>query len=124
MALVTYILLAALTSGLQDRFHPEVLGRGASRALAVVLLEFVFVKAGCYLLNISGSSQVTDLVAYGGYKFVGYVFDILIFLSFVLLFDSTIFLELLQRSSRDLLGRVERCTSLRLLTSSLPMGFI
>ena len=71
MALVTYILIAALHSGLQARFHPEVLGRSASRALAVVILEFVFVKAGCYLLNISGSGQVTDLVAYGGYKFVG-----------------------------------------------------
>lgn len=73
MALVTYILLAALQSGLQNRFHPKVLGEVASRALVVVLLEFVFFKTGCYILNITGSSQVTDLVAYGGYKFVGYV---------------------------------------------------
>lgn len=73
MALVTYILLAALHSGLQSRFHPEVLGRVASRALAVVVMEFVFIKTGCYFLNISGSGEVTDLVAYGGYKFVGQV---------------------------------------------------
>ena len=71
MALVTYILLAALHSGLNARFHPEILGITASKALAVVLLDLIFVKGGCYLLNITGSSQVTDLVAYGGYKFVG-----------------------------------------------------
>lgn len=71
MALVTYILLAALQSGLQDRFHPEVLGIVASRALLIIFLEFGFIKLGCYLLNITGSGQVTDLVAYVGYKFVG-----------------------------------------------------
>jgi len=73
MALVTYILLAALQSGLQERFHPKVLGESASRALAVVLLDFVFVKMGCYFLNVQGPSQVVDLVAYGGYKFVGVI---------------------------------------------------
>jgi len=73
MALVTYILLSALQSGLQGRFHPEVLGNSASRALAVVLLDFTFVKIGCYFLNVQGSSQVVDLIAYGGYKFVGCV---------------------------------------------------
>jgi hypothetical protein len=73
MALVTYILLAALQSGLQERFHPKVLGDSASRALAVVLLDFVFVKMGCYFLNVQGPSQVVDLIAYGGYKFVGCV---------------------------------------------------
>ena len=52
MALVTYILLAALSSGLNSRFHPEILGVTASKALAVVLLDFLFVKGGCYFLNI------------------------------------------------------------------------
>ena len=52
MALVTYILLAALHSGLNSRFHPEILGITASKALAVVLLDFCFVKSGCYFLNI------------------------------------------------------------------------
>ncbi|KAJ8489302.1 hypothetical protein ONZ45_g13648 [Pleurotus djamor] len=71
MALVTYILLSALHSGLHKRFHPQVLGESASRALAVVLLDFLFVKLGCYILNVQGSAQVGDVVAYGGYKFVG-----------------------------------------------------
>ena len=52
MAFVTYILLAALHSGLNSRFHPEILGVTASKALAVVLLDFLFVKGGCYFLNI------------------------------------------------------------------------
>lgn len=67
MAMVTYVLLAAVLSG-----DPMVLGESASRALGVVLLDFVFVKLGCYILNVQGSSQVVDLIAYGGYKFVGY----------------------------------------------------
>ncbi|KAI9058086.1 YIF1-domain-containing protein [Trametes sanguinea] len=75
MAFVTYILLAALQSGLNARFHPEILGITASKALAVVLVDFLFVKAGCYLLNIPGglSSQVLDVLAYDGYKFVGVI---------------------------------------------------
>ena len=52
MAIVTYILLAALHSGLQSRFHPEILGVTASTAIVVVVLDFAFVKFGCYILNI------------------------------------------------------------------------
>ncbi|RDX46414.1 YIF1-domain-containing protein [Lentinus brumalis] len=79
MAFVTYILLAALYSGLNSRFHPEILGITASKALAVVLLDFFFVKSGCYFLNIPGglSSQVLDLLAYDGYKFVGVIITLI-----------------------------------------------
>ncbi|EMD32420.1 hypothetical protein CERSUDRAFT_58462 [Gelatoporia subvermispora B] len=79
MALVTYILLAALYSGLQARFHPEILGITASKALAVVLLDFIFVKLGCYFLNIQGgmSNQVLDVLAYDGYKFVGVIMTLI-----------------------------------------------
>lgn len=73
MALVTYILIAALQTGLQERFHPQILGTSATRALLVVLLDFLFVQCGCYLLNVQGTGQVVDLIAYGGYKFVGCV---------------------------------------------------
>ena len=71
MSLVTYILLVALTAGLKKQFRPEVLGGVATRSIVIVLVEFLVMKLGCYLLNITGSSPVTDLVAYGGYKFVG-----------------------------------------------------
>jgi hypothetical protein len=73
MALVTYILVVSLHYGLQKRFDPTLLGQSASRAIAVVLVEFIFVKAGCYLLNVQGSAPTVDLIAYGGYKFVGVI---------------------------------------------------
>ncbi|KAF9443438.1 protein transporter yif1 [Macrolepiota fuliginosa MF-IS2] len=76
MSIVTYILLTAINKGLEKNFNPKILGESASRALAVVLLDFIFVKLGCYFLNIQGSSQVVDLIAYGGYKFVGVIMTI------------------------------------------------
>ncbi|EKM74715.1 hypothetical protein AGABI1DRAFT_47504 [Agaricus bisporus var. burnettii JB137-S8] len=76
MAIVTYILLNALHRGLEKNFNPKILGESASRALAVVILDFIFVKLGCYFLNIQGASQVVDLIAYGGYKFVGVIITI------------------------------------------------
>lgn len=73
MAFVTYILLYTLLAGLRGHFHPELLGKLASTAFAIVLLEILGLKFGCYLLNISNESQLLDLVAYSGYKFVGII---------------------------------------------------
>lgn len=76
MSLVTYILLSALHSGVKDNFHPEVLGVTASKALGVVVLEFVAIKLGTYLLDLRGGvegvSGSLEMVMYGGYKFVGW----------------------------------------------------
>ncbi len=71
MAIVTYILVAAFHSGLDQRFRPQVLGELASASFAVVLVDFGFVYLGCYFLNIQGASQALDIIAYSGYKFVG-----------------------------------------------------
>ena len=72
MALVTYTLLCGLSSGLQSRFHPEVLGASFFRALVVVIVEFCFIKLGCYLLDVrGGGASGVELIGYGGYKFVG-----------------------------------------------------
>ncbi len=71
MAFVTYTLLIAIIHGLESRFHPELLGLTSSRALAIILVEFGFVRLGCYLLNIQGDHTMVDLIAYSGYKFVG-----------------------------------------------------
>ncbi|KAH9475837.1 Protein transport protein yif1 [Psilocybe cubensis] len=76
MAVFTYILLTTLNSGINSKFSPLVLGESASRSTAVLLLDFCFVRLGCYILNIQGSSQVMDLIAYGGYKFVGVIFTL------------------------------------------------
>ncbi|EKC98858.1 pyruvate transporter [Trichosporon asahii var. asahii CBS 8904] len=74
MALVTYTLLSAFASGIQERFHPEVLGYSLSKSLAVVILEFLAIKLGCYFLDVrGGGASSVELLAYGGYKFIGII---------------------------------------------------
>ncbi|KAG8690434.1 hypothetical protein FRC09_011988 [Ceratobasidium sp. 395] len=73
MALVTYVLVAAVKTGVTGRFNPEVLGLTASKALAIVLVECAVVRLGCYFLNIQSTGQFIDLLAFGGYKFVGII---------------------------------------------------
>lgn len=73
MAVVTYILLAALHAGLQKRFMPEVLGITSSKAFGVILLDFFVIWFGCYILGIQGQGQFVDIFAYSGYKFEGCV---------------------------------------------------
>ncbi|KAL2019579.1 hypothetical protein VTK56DRAFT_9476 [Thermocarpiscus australiensis] len=76
MSLVTYIFLQALISGLRGQFQPELFGYVATKALAVVIVEILGLRLGCYLLSISNESQLLDLVAYSGYKFVGVIVTI------------------------------------------------
>jgi hypothetical protein len=73
MAIVTYVLICAFHSGVNDRFHPKVLGESATSAMLIVIFDFAFIYLGCYFLNVQGSPGGTavDLVAYTGYKFVG-----------------------------------------------------
>ncbi|KIJ56246.1 hypothetical protein M422DRAFT_774076 [Sphaerobolus stellatus SS14] len=77
MALVTYVFLAGLHSGLHSHFDPEILGLTTSTALGVVLADFALIKGGCYFLSIGEQGQMLDLFAYGGYKFVGIILTIL-----------------------------------------------
>ena len=76
MSLVTYIFLQALISGLKGQFQPELFGYIATTALVAVVVEILGLKLGCYLLSISNESQLLDLVAYSGYKFVGVIVTI------------------------------------------------
>lgn len=76
MSLVTYIFLQALISGLKGQFQPELFGYIATIALVAVVVEILGLKLGCYLLSISNESQLLDLVAYSGYKFVGVIVTI------------------------------------------------
>ncbi|KAL8912229.1 MAG: hypothetical protein Q9172_007534 [Xanthocarpia lactea] len=78
MAFVTYILLSTLLAGLRGAFHPEVMGLTATTAFVVVLLEILGLKFGTYILSISNDSQLLDLVAYSGYKFVGVIVTLVI----------------------------------------------
>ncbi|KAF2839767.1 YIF1-domain-containing protein [Patellaria atrata CBS 101060] len=78
MAFVTYILLSTLLAGLRGAFHPELLGLTATTAFAVVIFEILGLKLGTYLLSISNESQLLDLVAYSGYKFVGIIVTLVV----------------------------------------------
>jgi len=73
MAVVTYILLSTLLAGIRGAFKPDILGYTATTAFAIVIIEILGLKLGCYLLSISNESQLLDLVAYSGYKFVGII---------------------------------------------------
>jgi hypothetical protein len=73
MAFVTYILMTSLIAGLHGSFEPQILGATFSVAFAVICLELVVLWLGRYFLNISSESQIYDLVAYSGYKFVGVI---------------------------------------------------
>lgn len=92
MALTTYILLSGIVAGSRGEFKAQLLSLSASRgpspsfpfstpllrgeattALGVIFVEFLMIKLGCYLLNISGDGAIVDLIAYSGYKFVGSV---------------------------------------------------
>ena len=78
MAFVTYILLSTLLAGLRGAFNPEVMGITATAAFAIVVLEILALKLGTYLLSITNESQLLDLVAYSGYKFVGVIVTLVI----------------------------------------------
>ena len=78
MAFVTYILLSTLLAGMRGVFHPEVMGSTFMYAFLVVVGEILTLKAGTYFLNITNESQLLDLVAYSGYKFLGVIVTLVI----------------------------------------------
>ncbi|GAA6010520.1 hypothetical protein JCM10207_001343 [Rhodosporidiobolus poonsookiae] len=77
MSLVTYVLLAAVIAGTSGSFDPRILGQTASKAFGLLVLEFVCIKLGCYLLGIGEEGTMVDLLAYEGYKFVGVIVTLL-----------------------------------------------
>lgn len=78
MAVVTYILLSTLIAGLRGAFQPELLGYTATTAIFICALEIAGLKLGCYLLSISNESQLLDLIAYSGYKFLGVIVTLVV----------------------------------------------
>ncbi len=52
------------------RFTPDVLGLTASTGFFLILFEVLFIKLGCYFLNISTPVPMLELFSYTGYKFV------------------------------------------------------
>lgn len=54
------------------------MGLTATAAFAVVVIEILGLKFGTYILSISNDSQLLDLVAYSGYKFVGVIVTLVV----------------------------------------------
>lgn len=70
MAYITYVVVAGLMLGLQNRFSPEQLGIQASSALAYSIFELVVYSITLYVVNIKTSLKTLDLLSFAGYKFV------------------------------------------------------
>ena len=69
MAYITYVVLAGLVLGMQNRFSPEQLGIQASSALAYSIFELVIYTILLYVMNINTSLRTLDLIALTGYKY-------------------------------------------------------
>jgi len=71
MALMTYILLWAVMSGINGDFHPQLLGYALTRTIAFYIVDILLLKISFYALSINSKpSKFLDLVSYSGYKFV------------------------------------------------------
>ncbi|KAM8794002.1 protein YIF1B [Eudromia elegans] len=73
MAFITYVLVAGLALGTQNRFSPDSLGLQASSALAWLLAEVLAVLLALYLLAVPADLGAADLAAFAGYKYVGMI---------------------------------------------------
>ncbi|XP_036440731.1 protein YIF1B isoform X2 [Colossoma macropomum] len=77
MAFITYILVAGLALGTQNRFSPEILGMQASSALVWLIIEVLAVLLSLYLVTVNTDLTTIDLVAFSGYKYVGMIVGVL-----------------------------------------------
>ncbi|XP_010890275.1 protein YIF1B isoform X2 [Esox lucius] len=73
MGFITYILVAGLAFGTQNRFSPEILGMQASSTLVWLIMEVLAVLLSLYLVTVNTDLTTIDLVAFSGYKYVGMI---------------------------------------------------
>ncbi|XP_062540334.1 protein YIF1B-A [Armigeres subalbatus] len=73
MAYITYVVLAGMVLGFQNRFSPEQLGIQASTALAYSIFELVIYTITLYIANIPTTLKTLDLLALTGYKYASIV---------------------------------------------------
>uniref|UniRef100_A0A670ZRS4 Protein YIF1 n=1 Tax=Pseudonaja textilis TaxID=8673 RepID=A0A670ZRS4_PSETE len=77
MAFITYLLVAGLALGTQNRFSPDLLGLLASSTLAWLILEVLAILIGLYLAAVNTELTPIDLIAFSGYKYVGMIAGLL-----------------------------------------------
>ncbi|XP_062407865.1 protein YIF1B isoform X1 [Sardina pilchardus] len=73
MGFITYVLVAGLALGTQNRFTPEILGMQASSALVWLIIEVLATLLSLYLVTVNTDLTTIDLVAFSGYKYVGMI---------------------------------------------------
>ncbi|KAH8381820.1 hypothetical protein KR009_000453 [Drosophila setifemur] len=73
MGYITYVIVAGLLLGMQQRFSPEQLGIQASSAMAYSIFELVIYSIALYVMNVKTSLKTLDLLAFTGYKYVNIV---------------------------------------------------
>lgn len=82
MGYVTYLLVAGLALGTQDRFKPDILAICATQALAWIIIEIIVQLATIYIFNVQTSLNSFELLAFAGYKFVGIILCIVLSIIF------------------------------------------
>ncbi|KAJ3327619.1 hypothetical protein HDU76_011436 [Blyttiomyces sp. JEL0837] len=87
MSFVTYVLLVGIFMGFKaqnptpgtkaPRFSPpEAMGTTATGAIFLTMIEVLFMKFGCYLLNVTSEVPFLDVISYCGYKFIPVIVSI------------------------------------------------
>ncbi|CAN9511580.1 unnamed protein product [Ophioblennius macclurei] len=82
MGFITYVLVAGLALGTQNRFSPELLGVQASSALVWLIMEVLAVLLSLYLVTVNTDLTTIDLLAFSGYKYVGMIVGVVAGLMF------------------------------------------
>ncbi|ELU01098.1 hypothetical protein CAPTEDRAFT_149416 [Capitella teleta] len=120
MAFVTYILVAGVALGTQNRFTPEHLGVTSSTALVWTILEIIILLIAMYVINVATDLKYLDLLAYCGYKYVG----MLLALIGGLLFQSSGYYIVLLWTSISIAFFLVRSLKLAIMPHSDPDNYI
>jgi len=81
MSAITYVLVAGFVLGTQNRFTPEQLGMHASSVLVWNIIENCILSLIFYILNVKSKLRTLDLIAYCGYKYVGMIAALSLYLA-------------------------------------------
>ncbi|KAK3599152.1 hypothetical protein CHS0354_040986 [Potamilus streckersoni] len=119
MAFVTYILVAGVVLGTQERFTPEQLGIQASSALVWNIIELLAMMFSIYVMNVSTDIKYLDILSYIGYKYFGMIGSLLA----GLLFHSTGYYAVLLWFSLTIVVFLIRMLRVKILSHSDADGF-
>ncbi|KAM9587619.1 protein YIF1B [Morphnus guianensis] len=120
MAFITYILIAGLALGTQNRFSPDSLGLQASSALAWLIVEVLAVLLSLYLVTVNTDLTTIDLIAFAGYKYVGMIIGLV----FGLLFGRTGYYVVLSWCCLSIFVFMIRTLRLKLLSEAAAEGVL